>query len=35
VQEWVTQFAAEVDRIEAFFKENLKALKTEFDRLNR
>jgi hypothetical protein len=30
IQQWITSFIAEVDRIETFFKKNLRDLKLEF-----
>ena len=33
IQQWVTSFIQEVDRIETFFKRNLRDLKREFKNL--
>lgn len=33
IQQWIDSYVAEVDRIEAFFKSNLKELKKEFRTL--
>ena len=35
IQYWVTQYLKEIDRIEEFFKQNLKELKKEFRNLEQ
>jgi hypothetical protein len=35
IQEWVSEFIAEVDRIEAFYQKNFKELKAEFHKLEK
>jgi hypothetical protein len=35
VEQWISEFIAEVDRIEAFFQSNLKDLKAEFRKLEK